>query len=208
LIDKNERLKGTQALLSGIGVFLLFHLISYMLDPEIYIYYLKALPRFSDEERGVVNPCIIALIGEGVDYLIHKGHIQAGSLRQIIIYSLYLVVVAVTCFLYFKTYYKTNLSNSPLKLVLFTFLAFAVLVPRFKDYSYILLIPSAIYLLREKVGIEERIMFFILTVFPPIFSYYPYVLVWIFFLYFIWREGPKQSEQVNKKVETYFIAVI
>lgn len=97
--------------------------------------------------RGIVNPSLYQAFVDGQGFLErHAGVYLPGGLAVL------LFCLSSTCILLLagwgiRTLFRRNRPNRKLLIVLFSCVVYALLMPRFKDYSYLLLVVPAWYLL-------------------------------------------------------------
>lgn len=150
----------------SLGVFLSFLLLTVLADPELSGEFLKNLNELDGQasERGRINPSSLALIQD----LSRWVFVQIGVpvMPQVPV-LLFLGVAAGVAFVSWKA--LSVLSSSSLeekeRLVLFLFcLAYALTLPRFKDYSYVLLLAPAYFILTRDGGFKASLKLLIFTV--------------------------------------------
>ncbi|MFC1452698.1 glycosyltransferase family 87 protein [Verrucomicrobiota bacterium] len=95
-------------------------------------------------ETGSVNPCALALIG---DILAACG-LPGGGLAN----AVYLSWVAVLGLCYLAVIRKADWDGKRGLLAMFSLLTYAIMVPRFKDYAYVQLIPVAHFVVSRNAG--------------------------------------------------------
>ena len=137
--------------LLGVGLFISYFAASYVLAPKLSADYVDNFIFTLAEkggERGAVNPSSQALINDVVSFftVVILG-VGWQNLYGLPFYLAYLAFVYFLSKPVFINLLKSNKVGDKLKLVLFSTLVYAIVIPRFKDYSYILLIPAAYYLL-------------------------------------------------------------
>ncbi|MCX5714128.1 MAG: hypothetical protein NT033_04835 [Candidatus Omnitrophica bacterium] len=153
----------------------------------------NALETFS--EKGIINPCTFALVQEIVDFL-PKG--LGAVYHRLIFIFIYFAVLATVILLSLKAILKINSQKIEDKgkwLVFFICLVYALVAPRFKDYSYIILIPPTYFIMQKMRGIKAGTLFFVLVILSakgvtlPGFDYICYFL-WnyypLFLAFMVW----------------------
>jgi glycosyl transferase family 87 len=131
LLDRSRR--SLAALAAGVAGLALVHGVSAALRPDLFAGFLRNAAALDD--RGKTNPCTLALIRDGIERLA-GGHVP-GHL-DMILYGLAVLLIGLT------TLSVARRQGRAGSLECFLF-AFALAAPRFKDYSYILLIPPSVY---------------------------------------------------------------
>jgi hypothetical protein len=141
---------------SHIGkVFLLFIFlwtIPFLFSPSLLPDYITGLLRVPPD-RGINNPCSLSLIfdimkGRGVPYL----------------YGLWIILVL---FFFFRSLIKLNWDTDRLTIIFLSLLSFALIVPRFKDYSYVLIVPAAYGLIIKNISL----------VIPAFWGYFDFIRI-------------------------------
>jgi len=197
-----ENGKNRYAYLFGACIsFMLIILGCYVASPVVFRAYLHnafGSGSLTFSEIGAVNPATLPLVGDIISLFVWP-------VPEAAAFVLYFAVVAVVILLTWRTIIRLNSSEAEDRSILLVFLAcvaYALILPRFKDYAYILLLAPT-YLVVKRVGqIAGFAIIFgaelILTAtkvpdtqasgwsFP--FGYYPLFLaycVWILYIYTI-----------------------
>jgi len=79
-----------------------------------------------------------------------------------------------------------------MELVMFTCFYIAAILPRLKNYSYILLVLPAIYFIAKREKATEKVIFSILVMGHFLSPYYNYFLIVFIFLYWV-KKGVSQD---------------
>jgi hypothetical protein len=149
-------------------------------------------------EIGAVNPATLPLVGDTISLFVWP-------IPKTAALALYLAVVAVVILLTWRTIIRLNSSKVEDRSILLVFLvcvAYALILPRFKDYAYILLLAPTYFIVRRVNYVVGFAIILgaelVLTAtkvpdthpsgwsFP--FGYYPLVLaycVWLLYIYTI-----------------------
>lgn len=186
-------------LLTALIVFFGFHALSFALVRDSFGYFC-ANGFDSLKEPGLINPSTLIFFSQ----LRQLALTQKGvDLSSWIPWTAYFTVAAAVIFVTFKALAKWRRSAPADKetvAVYFASVAYALIAPRMKDYSYMILIVPAWYIFRRMNGIRPYILLFILAVFTirteslPYFNlaffiawnYNPLILayvIWGFYLY-------------------------
>lgn len=132
-------------LLLGGGLFAGMNFIGYLASPTLFQGFLSASSRLTD--RGVVNPSTAALIRDA--YAGMSNHAAGAGLASgpgLI----YLLAAGAITFVTLMAAAKARVGNSGQELLLQIFLvclAYGLVVPRFKTYSYVLVVVPTFYVL-------------------------------------------------------------
>jgi hypothetical protein len=143
IVDRKRRNVG--AFLAGLSGLAVVHGISAAMRPDLFAGFLRNAAALDD--RGSVNPSTLALIRDGVERL--AGGWGPAHLDEMV-YGLAVLLIGVT------TLSVARRDRQPGYLEC---LAYALAAPRFKDYSYILLIPPSVHVVvRVLRGVGPRLL--------------------------------------------------
>jgi len=161
---------------TSVTIFLILLGLNYVLMPTLTTDYVasffSANPNI--DERGDINPSSLALIRTIFDWLSHHGFVGASGLANVV-YALYVTVVGAAV-LWFAIIHRSRLSSlDPVLLIYCACVLFVLVMPRVKDYTYILLLMPALFVLRRsEFGPHVPLLgFFVLL--PASASYVPVV---------------------------------
>jgi hypothetical protein len=121
---------------------------AYLIDPDAWQSFLAAVSR-ADEPGEMGNPSMLALCRDLIASIADKLGITTPAA---IPYALYAALVALVMFLSGRALYAVKRLYHPDRdqIIIFLFcLAFALVMPRFKTYSFILILPAGFYALKE-----------------------------------------------------------
>lgn len=141
--------RGFKYLVSGIVGFALIMTVDYFAQHADFVNWLKILAM--PEERGAsFNPSFLAFSKDFSQILKHTwlGKILPAGFPWI----LYLTMVAIIIFIAFKyvPWQKFKAAkNGRIEMIYMSCFIYAMIMPRFKTYSFILLIPPALYVIRS-----------------------------------------------------------
>jgi len=135
-------------LVSGLlfaGIFFLNRFLWPALDAQ-FMHLAFAMPA-SQDERGIVNPCTFAACQDAMQWIANQAKLNIPHVASV---AMYLVVACVAGLISLGAIRRLHSVNDEtadlLRICLFCFL-YAIVMPRFKDYSYILLIAPSLYIL-------------------------------------------------------------
>jgi Glycosyltransferase family 87 len=174
LLDRSRR--SLAALVSGLAALAVVHGISAALRPDLFAGFLRNAAALDD--RGKTNPAALAWIRDGVERL-------AGPAAHLdwTIYGLVVLLVTAGLFLVAR---RADVTDRAALLYCF-FLAYALAAPRFKDYSYILLIPPSVYAVVTALeGYVPRLLA-VLVVCTHFFAYQSWVAALVLFIVLVAR---------------------
>jgi hypothetical protein len=196
-----------------LSLFLFIMLISYIMRPDLFSYFLHNSFRFS--ELGVVNPSIFSLIS---GFFTLQAKVTGLIIPGWVPLALFICIVAVVLFVSIKAYraMKNIEIDGKDLIVLFAFcVVYALILPRFKDYSYILLLPPA-YFIITKIDYAKAFPILLLImllssgrfvaipaidiIFRAFWNYYSLLLaflVWGLYLYYIFGKIRRPPAEVS-----------
>jgi hypothetical protein len=164
--------------------FLALNGLAYLVAPGLYRDFLTTIPQLDD--RGAINPSTLALLRDLGDLLTRKG-LAVSPLVEWLLYGVFAVAIVAITWLVLS---RRRGEDGRLPIVLVC-LAFALVMPRFKNYAYILLIPPACLVLQHMVdgwAGELGLLLLLLSYTPPVpfgfgetarnllWGYYPWLL--------------------------------
>jgi hypothetical protein len=118
--------------------------LTYLAAPGLYRDFLSVAPQLDD--RGAINPSTLALLRDLGDVLARKG-LPVPEAVEWGVYAAFAGGVTLVTGLALRRRGGED-SRFP---ILLACLAFALVMPRFKNYAYILLLPPAYFVLRRMV---------------------------------------------------------
>jgi hypothetical protein len=144
LIDRTRKsLVSTVAVAVGL---VLVNVASYLNDPTLYRGFLANA--LALDERGKVNPSSLAFIRDAISSVGGGLPARLGGID----YGVYLVVLACLALCTLAVARRVDLRAERRDFLIFCCFVYALAAPRFKDYSYMLLVVPAIYVIREAVS--------------------------------------------------------
>lgn len=124
------------------------------------------------DERGAINPSMLAFIRDGIGILSKTIH-QIPQYVDALIYILAVLGILTLCLYFLRIHRKNNPETDLKSLIYIASLAFCVVAPRMKDYSFVLcLLPTLSILRRQKTGLVPIWAVFVLA--PSVSSYVPF----------------------------------
>jgi len=180
-------------------VFSSVQFVSYLHDPAMFGDFIKNAR--SLDEWGYLNPSSLAFIR---DIMYHSfGWLFTGAYMDLIFYIPFILI------LFALTYYSTRKSDfqkNRMDLIIISLFLYALTMPRFKDYSYILLIVPAIHVIHRALSshLSKLIIIYALCT-PPIPNldrdYKALFLAFVLYLMFLWRVRVSSGEGRNTPVK-------
>ena len=169
LLDRSRR--SLAALVSGVAGLALVHGVSALVRPDLFGAFLRNAAALDD--RGRTNPAAMALIRDFID----RWAGPAPPHLDWILYGLVVLLLMAGLLLAARRWDRVDRVG-----LLYSFLfTFALVSPRFKDYSYILLIPPSVYVVATVLkGVVPRLLA-VLLVCTHIFAYHSWVAALVLF---------------------------
>ena len=174
--------------------FLVYHISGYLVYPEFYREWIHNVS--TNPEWGAYNPAALPAI-EGVVFgvlrLLGVKHVWGYSG-----YATYLVYALALPVLSWLALRRTDLLRDRMSLLMLTIFGYAILLPRFKDYSYILLIAPAALVILTRMGSRYYQAVAILLIIVPLFVYQPFavaIMLYVFMIVSIRRDKDVRSPE-------------
>ncbi|HEX9870344.1 MAG TPA: glycosyltransferase 87 family protein [Candidatus Tectomicrobia bacterium] len=141
LLLLEDRSKMLQCGLIAAGLLLMIHGLPLLLGGSLARDYLSALNGLG--ERGVVNPTVLALLQDGSDWVGGLMGVEIPGIIDIALTGLIGALVLLASWRAIRTMGEEDWSVRARYVLLLACFAYALILPRFKTYSYILIIPSS-----------------------------------------------------------------
>ncbi len=139
--------KGWSHVLASITIFVGIHLFSAILSPTLFSQFASNIS--VDGGRGAINPSVFAFVSNIVEYSHRSMSLQIPSFVPIVLYA---AVAGGVLAVARRPLAILVRSQDRLNLIFFVCVLMALILPRFKDYSYILLlVPTYTIILRSSV---------------------------------------------------------
>jgi hypothetical protein len=174
--------------------FIALHLLSYAIYPDFYADFFKNL-FVMKKDYGIQNPSSLSLISYASELIFARldafGVGLTEGIAAAITYAVYVVVAMLIVLSALKTYFKIKGADAAQRktFVLFVFcMVYGLTAPRFKDYSYILLIAPTYYMITKLRLKDSQYLLFVPGLFcmPEAYSMLPilkhyYIAAWKFY---------------------------
>jgi len=122
---------------------------SYLFDPEQFARFAEtSASRFEELELTGWNPSALSF------FRFYRGELAAWSgwnLPPFLDYAGWGLFAFAVFAVYWETIVRRRSIREPMEFALFTLFAYALILPRFKDFSFVLLLAPAVYVLQRKV---------------------------------------------------------
>lgn len=199
--------------ITGLFVMVLILFFSFLKDPVFFKSYLTNL--FLLDERGYINPSILPMIKDIFEILGKKLKSNYVVYFSYVAYFFWVFILSIFTFVCIKEIQniKTDDEWEKNRLFLFFIICFYTVVsPRFKEYSYIImLLPAAFIILNTNMNIIKYILFFIFILSKEMFvpdinkiyqkllwPYYQFWLALLSFVLYIFHIKLNLKEKVNE----------
>ncbi len=131
-------------------------LLNPLIYPDYFEIYVNNIVRFMGAgafyEGGLINPCLNTFITDIIMNASKFGKFGIANpsfVSKVIFYGIAIVVVAVSMFYVYRYNNQPAGKRDKLLLAYFYLILFSLILPRFKDYDYILLLLPAFHILME-----------------------------------------------------------
>jgi len=151
--------------LGSAAVWVFIQAASYLTNPTLYkgfLGYFRRMPNL--EWKGITNPATYAFINKVLNVF---GKAGDSTPAPFLLPALFAMVAIAVCAVSWKAYRRLQRipeNRRDLLLVFLVCLVFALLVPRFKDYSYLLLLAPAYYALTNIGSDKGGVFLFFLMI--------------------------------------------
>ena len=204
--------------LGSVAVFLFVHFISYLMNPFLFGEFVRIFSDMLREKRGITNPSTYVFLNSVFNRLNQRTGL---NLPPVILPAVFLLVAIGIIFISWKAYLRLKqmpVTDRGRLMIFLTCLVYALLIPRFKDYSYTLLLVPAYFVLMNLTEKKGAVFFFILMILtipghanPPgievlsefFWNFYPLVLaylVWILLMQGIYDSTEKPIPECQKSI--------
>lgn len=182
-------------------IFLFVFILSYFLNPFLFRNFINNVLSKGDEV-GIINPSTFALIKDSTQKVSAMLSISIPIQLTSVIFLIVMGVLIYLSWIAFSRIQKMKPEDKDKIELFLACLLYALILPRFKDYSYILLIVPGFYLLKQSKTFGAYPFLFVLLilsvhhislplldkVYSVIWVYYPLIiayLVWGLYLYYV-----------------------
>lgn len=214
LLFSNEEKKWTY-FISSLLTFIALMFISFMISPGLFANFMQNAAAIY--ERGVRNPATFSLIMDPFQLLARETGIIVPVAVPMIIFSIVIMGILFASWQAYRRLSYTEREDKERLFLFFACLVYALILPRFKDYSYILLIVPAYFILKELRYWKAAPILFILIILPSpinaslpglslisrvIWEYYSLLLaygIWGLYIYEFYTYGNRKDKELAKE---------
>jgi len=165
-------------------VFFVILSLSYVLHPTFFHEFLKYVSKI--DEKEITNPATLVLIKNLLAMCENNFGLILPKITGFIIYVIVVISLVVLSMRSFKLIKYIGLEKKKM-LIFLSCLLYALTIPRFKDYSYMLLIVPTYYIIIKTNCVKAFTLFFILTIISAQYVTLPGLTV---VYYFLWKYYP------------------
>ncbi len=138
--------------------------VSYLMDPLLFGEFLKIFRGMVKEWRGITNPSTYVLLNNIAAGLREKTGITLPPIVLPVIFGMIVSVILMISWAAYRRLRSRPEAQRDRLLIFLACLVYALILPRFKDYSYTLLLVPAFYCLIELTSQKGPAFFFMLMV--------------------------------------------
>ena len=157
--------RGVRYLAGGLAAFAAIFALSYALAPRLTIEFFQSIPK-NYGESGRLNPASLPLVTDAASLLERTSHVVVPQALQLIAYLAIAVAVAVPTWMAAARIARSGAANG-LELVFYLAAIVQPLVlPRFKNYSYMLLIAPTWFIATRSTHLRSALPLLLLACLP------------------------------------------
>ena len=185
----------------SISVFIFFAIlgISYLSTPDLFKQFIQNA--YTLDERGIYrNSASFALLKDGFDYWAKQTGWQVWHITQSLVFLVIAIVIAAISWQAYRKFLTVQKEDKEKLLIYLVCIVYALIMPRFKDYSYILLLVPTYFIFKKSENKNTFIFLFIISIISPgniylpglkflyisLLSYYPLFLafgIWVLYIF-------------------------
>jgi hypothetical protein len=157
--------RGYRYVAAGVGAFAAILLGTYAIAPALTSGFVRTLPT-NFGERGWLNPAAWPLSIDLSTTIDRAYHVALPRTAIVALYLVIVVIVAVPTVLTIRRIAGTQATDRMEVIVYVAFLATALVLPRFKNYSYMLLIVPTYYIAMRSTRLRQAVPLLLLACLP------------------------------------------
>ena len=195
VVDKDKY----KYLLGSFTAFGMVFLAQFIFSPHLFIDFI-ANATHSLTEGGIINPSTFTFIRKLVGVSTGLTDIALLTKISIIFYLITASMIVFISWVALRRLQNTKMHDGEKWIIFMACLIYTLVCIRFKDYSFILLIPPAYYLIKRIASIKTHIVLFIAvsltavhvtlpglkTVFYLLWNYYPLMITYCLWILYVW----------------------
>lgn len=135
----------------GISVcaFLSLLFVNYLIWPGLFVNWIHNALSFVEE--GSINPTTFSMMRELTLLILQAPKSSLSLVVALFTYGIIVLAVATVSWILIRRIKNQDNSVYEMTILFLTCVTFAIVIPRFKDYSYILLIPPSYFIIRKGI---------------------------------------------------------
>ena len=166
---------------AGLLSFIALHVAGYLSYPAFYKEWLHNVNTIP--EWGALNPASLPAIEGAVFGLCHLlGLYDVWGRMGQMVYLVYVPALLIGSWFALR---RVDFSRDRIALLMLAIFAYALILPRFKDYSYVLLIAPAAWVIVCRMGNRYLQVIAVLLVIMPVYKYQPLAVAGLFYAYLL-----------------------
>lgn len=154
----------------GLAAFAAIFMVAYLVNPQLMVEFVRTIPK-NFGERGRLNPALGALVLDVGDLAGRRLAVAVPPLLETIAYLLLATAVVVPTVLIVRRAARSLTPDRAAAIVFAVILAYAVAMPRFRNYHYMLLIVPTYFVATRSTRLRRAVPLLVLACLP--------VLSWI-----------------------------
>ena len=157
--------RGYAYIAGGVAAFASIFLITYAVTPRLTIEFFQSIPK-NVGEFGRLNPSSLTLVQDLSAVARNAYGVTVSPVIEIAVYAALAAAVAVPTIVVTKRVAATSAANRVEVIAYVVFLAYALAMPRFKNYSYMLLIVPTFYIATRSTRLPRALPLLIIACLP------------------------------------------
>jgi len=152
-------------LAGGLVAFAAIFLVTYVVTPQLTVEFVQTIPK-NFGERGRLNPALGAFVLDVVDLMARRFSAAVPAIVQSGIYVTLAAAVVVPTLVVLRRLAPARTADRLAAVVYVVFLAYAVAMPRFRNYHYMLLIVPTYFVATRSTRLRQAIPLLLLACLP------------------------------------------
>jgi hypothetical protein len=157
--------RGYRLVAAGIAAFACILLLTYAVTPRLTVEFLQSIQK-NYGERGFLNPATLPLVQDVAALVEGSYGISLTPVVQMAIYVTIAAAILVPTMIVVRGVARMEAGNRIDVIVHLVFLATALVLPRFKNYSYMLLIVPTYYIATRSTRMQQALPLLLLACLP------------------------------------------
>jgi len=152
-------------LAGGLAAFAVILLVTYIVTPRLTVEFVQTIPK-NFGERGRLNPALGAFVLDLVDLIARRLGATVPTIVQSALYLALAAAVVVPTMVILRRVSPAQTAEQLAALVYVVFLAYAVAMPRFRNYHYMLLIVPTYFVATRSTRLRQAVPLLLLACLP------------------------------------------